>query len=52
MINDKWEYFVVHINFEPNNNGDIEVSNPKSASDKLCGSLSPEYLKKRIPKSI
>lgn len=49
MINDKWEYFVVHINFEANNNGEIEVSNPKSASDKLYGSLSPEYLKKEFP---
>ena len=49
MTNDKWEYFVVHINFEANNNGNIEVSNPQSASDKLKGSLSPEYLKKEFP---
>ena len=44
-----WEYLVVHVNFESKNDVNIEISNPESASDKLKGSLSPEYLKKEFP---
>ena len=49
MVNDKWEYLVVHINFESNKEVNIEINNPEVASDKLKGSLSPEYLKKEFP---
>ena len=49
MIDDNWEYLVVHINFESNKEVNIEINNPKVASDKLKGSLSPEYLKKEFP---
>ena len=41
MADEKWEYLVVHVNFESNKEGNVEISNPKSASDKLKGSLSP-----------
>ena len=52
MADEKWEYLVVHVNFESNKEGNVEISNPKSASDKLKGSLSPEYLKKEFPKQF
>ena len=52
MTVDKWEYLVVHVNFESNKDVNIEINNPKSASDKLNGSLSPEYLKKEFPKQF
>ena len=43
----KWDYFVIHINFE-------EKTQPfqgksQEASDKLGGSLSKEYLEKEFP---
>ena len=49
MSENMWEYLVVHVNFESKNDVNIEISNPESASDKLKGSLSPEYLKKEFP---
>ena len=43
----KWDYFVVHINFEEQ----IKPSEGKSqeASERLGGSLSKEYLEKEFP---
>ena len=46
----KWEYFVLHINFEENKNADIQ--NSQKASEKLGGSLSKEFLEKEFPKQF
>ena len=46
----KWDYFVLHINFEENNNEDLQKS--QKASEKLKGSLSKEYLEKEFPKQF
>ena len=43
MSSEKWEYLVIHVNFESNKDIKIESNSPKIASDKLQGSLSPEY---------
>ena len=43
----KWDYFVIHINFEENKNENRKSS--QEASDKLGGSLSKEYLEKEFP---
>ena len=45
--NKKWEYFVLHINFEENKNVNEQTS--QKASEKLGGSLSKEYLEKEFP---
>ena len=45
----KWEYFVLQINID-NKKVDIKKNtNPQLASDKLKGSLSPDFLKKQFP---
>ena len=46
----KWDYFVLHINFEENKNQDLQKS--QKASDKFKGSLSKEYLEKEFPKQF
>lgn len=46
----KWEYFVLHINFEENKN--VDMQNSQKASEKLGGSLSKEYLEKEFPKQF
>ena len=46
----KWEYFVLHINFEENKN--VDIQNSQKASEKLGGSLSKEYLEKEFPKQF
>ncbi len=46
----KWDYFVLHINFEENKNADMQ--NSQKASEKLGGSLSKEYLEKEFPKQF
>ena len=45
----KWEYHVVHLNVDDTPSQGSEISNPKAASDKLKGSLSPDFLKDQFP---
>ena len=45
----KWEYHVVHINVDDSPSKIEESSNPKAASEKLKGSLSPDFLKDQFP---
>ncbi len=48
----KWEYHVVHLNVDNSPSENQEVSNPKAASDKLKGSLSPDFLKDQFPEQF
>tara|TARA_B100001287_G_scaffold204892_1_gene174058 strand:+ start:524 stop:817 length:294 start_codon:yes stop_codon:yes gene_type:complete len=43
----KWDYFVIHINFEEKKDQSQQKS--QEASDRLGGSLSKEYLEKEFP---
>ena len=43
----KWEYRIIHLNID---NNEKQPPNPTEASNKLGGSLSPEYLSKEFPK--
>lgn len=43
----KWDYFVININFEEQTNSSAEKV--QKASEKLGGSLSKEYLEKEFP---
>ena len=45
----KWEYHVVHLNLDDSSSKSEEVSNPKAASEKLKGSLSPDFLRDQFP---
>ena len=45
----KWEYHVVHLNADDSSNKHEEASNPEAASEKLKGSLSPDFLKDQFP---
>ena len=45
----KWEYHVVHLNVEDSSSKTEETSNPEAASEKLKGSLSPDFLKDQFP---
>jgi len=45
----KWEYHVVHLNVEDSSSKNEEVNNPEVASEKLKGSLSPDFLKDQFP---
>ena len=45
----KWEYYVVHLNIDDSSSKSEEASNPKAASEKLKGSLSPDFLKDQFP---
>ncbi len=45
----KWEYYVVHINVDDSLSKTEEASNPEAASEKLKGSLSPDFLKDQFP---
>ena len=45
----KWEYQVIHINVEDSSSKMEEASNPEVASEKLKGSLSPDFLKDQFP---
>ena len=45
----KWEYHVVHLNVDDSSSKSEEVSNPEVASEKLKGSLSPDFLKDQFP---
>ena len=45
----KWEYHVVHLNIDESSGKNEEASNPEAASEKLKGSLSPDFLKDQFP---
>ena len=45
----KWEYHVIHLNVDDQSTGNLEASNPEAASEKLKGSLSPDFLKDQFP---
>ena len=45
----KWEYHVVHLNVDDSSTKHEEASNPEAASEKLKGSLSPDFLKDQFP---
>ncbi len=48
----KWEYHVVHLNVDDSPKEDVEASNPEAASEKLKGSLSPDFLKDQFPEQF
>ena len=45
----KWEYHVVHLNVDDSSSKHEDASNPEAASEKLKGSLSPDFLKDQFP---
>ena len=45
----QWEYHVVHLNVDDSSTKHEEASNPEAASEKLKGSLSPDFLKDQFP---
>ena len=45
----KWEYHVVHLNVDDTSINHAGSSNPEVASEKLKGSLSPDFLKDQFP---
>ena len=45
----KWEYQVIHLNVDDSSSKSEEASNPEAASEKLKGSLSPDFLKDQFP---
>ena len=45
----KWEYHVVHLNVDDSPSKSEAPSNPEAASEKLKGSLSPDFLKDQFP---
>ena len=45
----KWEYQVIHLNVDDKSSKSDEASNPEAASEKLKGSLSPDFLKDQFP---
>ena len=49
-LNQKWDYFVIHINFEEQKK--TVQGKSQEASDRLGGSLSKEYLEKEFPKQF
>ena len=46
----KWDYFVINVNFEEQKNSSAEKV--QKASEKLGGSLSKEYLEKEFPEQF
>ena len=48
----KWEYHVVHLNVDDSTSKTEEASNPEAASEKLRGSLSPDFLKDEFPEQF
>ena len=45
----QWEYHVVHLNVDDSSSKNEEARNPEAASEKLKGSLSPDFLKDQFP---
>tara|TARA_Y100001978_G_scaffold88965_1_gene79658 strand:- start:122 stop:463 length:342 start_codon:yes stop_codon:yes gene_type:complete len=52
MTEKLWDYLVIHVNFEPGKNSDSKTDNLELATEKLQGSLSPEYLQKEFPQQF
>ena len=48
----KWEYYVVHLNVDETTSKSSEAGNPEAASEKLKGSLSPDFLKDQFPEQF
>ena len=48
----KWEYQVIHLNVDNSSSKSEESSNPEAASEKLKGSLSPDFLKDQFPEQF
>ena len=48
----QWEYHVVHLNVDDSSSKHEEASNPEAASEKLKGSLSPDFLKDQFPEQF
>lgn len=44
----KWEYFILQINLD-NKQQEETTTNPEAASQKLGGSLSPDFIKEQFP---
>ena len=45
----KWEYHVVNLNVDDSSINHEDANNPEAASEKLKGSLSPDFLKDQFP---
>tara|TARA_B100000902_G_scaffold371278_1_gene397164 strand:+ start:473 stop:802 length:330 start_codon:yes stop_codon:yes gene_type:complete len=45
----KWEYLVIQINIDNKKLDNTKITNPEVASEKLKGSLSPDFLKQQFP---
>ena len=45
----KWEYQVIHLNVDNSSSKCEDSNNPEAASEKLKGSLSPDFLKDQFP---
>ena len=45
----KWEYQVIHLNIDNSLSKNEEPSNTEAASEKLNGSLSPDFLNDQFP---
>ncbi|WP_269605433.1 hypothetical protein [Prochlorococcus marinus] len=45
----KWEYHVVHLNVDDSSAKSEEASNVEAASERLKGSMSPDFLKDQFP---
>ena len=45
----KWEYHVVHLNVDDSSTKSEEASNLEAASERLKGSMSPDFLKDQFP---
>ena len=52
MAQKLWDYLVFHVNFEPGKTSDQKTDNLELATEKLQGSLSPEYLQKEFPQQF
>ncbi len=52
MAQKLWDYLVFHVNFEPGKTPDQNTDNLELATEKLQGSLSPEYLQKEFPQQF
>lgn len=46
----RWEYKVIHININIENNSKTQTSTPEIDSKRLQGALSPEFIKREFPK--
>ena len=52
MVQKLWDYLVFHVNFEQGKTSDQTTDNLELATEKLQGSLSPEYLQKEFPQQF